>query len=456
MSGRDAMAPFLLVSRSAEYESRLRTLLGARLDVVTGEFLTFGPDAVMDRVEGTPRIALLGPVLNYEETHGLVNALAARHPDVGLIVVREQRSDLEDWVDELALHAVLSPSASDETTLALFRRLSDWLVESGKADAHDFDLPAMSDADGVGTSVLEDTEEEIAAESETYGEDFDQREFDQLVQAPPVEMWEFPPLEEGIATEAIAVVAPKGGQGKTTLAVNLATGLAEVAPNSVVLVDADMQFGDIVAALGLEPEHTIVEAVAAAAVDEIVFKTSLTHHQAGFFVVASARSPELGDSVSPEALGRLIDRLRSAFRYVVVDTTPGLGEHTLVALEHVTDAVFVTTMSVPSLRAMRTEFELLRTIGLMPGNRHIVLNQTDKLSGITVRDAEHIIGAPIDVDIPRSSAVLLASNRGVPLIHDDVRDPAAKAIRSVVMHIAPEAHPKRRKIQRRRRSNEAE
>ena len=64
------------------------------------------------RVDGTPRIALLGPVLNYEETHGLVEALTERHPDVGLIVVREQRSDLEDWVDELSLHAVLSPAGT--------------------------------------------------------------------------------------------------------------------------------------------------------------------------------------------------------------------------------------------------------------------------------------------------------------------------------------------------------
>ncbi len=440
------MTPFLLVSRSAEYESRLRSLLGARLNVVTGEFLAFGPEAVMERVEGSPKIALLGPVLNYEETFGLVNALTARHPDIGLIVVREQRSDLEDWVDELTLHAVLSPTASDDTTLELFGRLSGWLVESGKADARDFDPPAVHEPDGRLASLFQSE-----LEPERRAEDLHQ-----TAQTPTGAVWEFPPLEVGVPTEAIAVVAPKGGQGKTTLAVNLATGLAEIAPNSVVLVDADMQFGDVVAALGLEPEKTIVEAVSDAAADEIVFKTSLTHHDGGFFVVASAPSPELGDSIPPEALGRLVDRLRGVFRYVVVDTTPGLGEHTLAALEHVTDAVFVTTMSVPSLRALRTEFKLLTTIGLMPGNRHIVLNQTDKLSGLTVHDAEHIIGAPIDVDIPRSSAVLLASNRGVPLIHDNARDPAAKAIRSVVTRIAPEAYTKRRRVQRRRRSNETE
>ncbi len=448
------MTPFLLVSRSAEYESRLRALLGGRLDVVTGEFLTFGADAVIDRAQGTPRIALLGPVLNYEETHGLVGALTARHPDVGLIVVREQRSDLEDWVDELALHAVLSPNASDETTMELLGRLSDWLVDNGKADARDFYTPPELEPSERSSGAVELLDE--TAWSGDGPSDEAKADFDQLTQAPPAPTWEFPPLEAGTPSEAIAVVAPKGGQGKTTLAVNLATGLAEIAPNSVVLVDADLQFGDIVTALGLEPERTIVDAVADAAADEIVFKTSLTHHDDGFFVVASAPSPELGDSITTTALGQLIERLRRTFRYVVVDTTPGLGEHTLVALEHVTDAVFVTNMGVPSLRAMRTEFELLTAIGLIPGNRHIVLNQVDKLSGLTVRDAERIIGAPFDIDVPRSSAVLLASNRGIPLIHDDVRDPAAKAIRELVLRIAPEAYPKRRKIQRRRRPNEPE
>ena len=76
------------------------------------------------------------------------------------------------------------------------------------------------------------------------------------------------------------------------------------------------------------------------------------------------------------------------------------------------------------------------------------------MSGLTVRDVEHIIGAPVDVDVPKSSAVLLASNRGVPLIHDDVRDPAAKALRSIVLRIAPEAFPKRSRIHRKRRSDE--
>jgi len=442
------VTPYVLVSRSAEYETRLRALLGERLAVIPGEFLTFGPDAVVSRVPDQPRIALLGPVLNYEETKGLVESLTAQHPELGLIVVREQRSDLEDWVDELELHAVLNPDASDETTVGLLDRLAAWMIANGRAQAHDFDVPLALEIDEEILESIEGTEQADSAASAVI-----EPEPEPETQLPE---WEFPPIDAGVPTEAIAVVAPKGGQGKTTIAINLATGLAEVAPNSVVLVDADLQFGDITAALALTPARTIIDAVADAATDELVLKTTLTHHPDGFFVVASAPSPELGDQVPTRALAQLIDRLRATFRYVVVDTTPGLGEHTLVTLEHVTDAVFVTNMGVPSLRAMRTEFELLTKLGLMPGNRHIVVNQTDKNSGLTIKDVENIIGAPIDIDVPKSSAVLLASNRGVPLIHDDVRDPAAKAIRSIVLRIAPDAFPKRSKIQRRRRSNEPE
>ena len=451
-----AVTPFLLVSRSAEYESRLRALLGDRLALVAGEYLTFGTGAVVESVTDTPRIALLGPVLNFDETRGLVEELLALHPNLGIVVVREQRSDLEDWVEELPLHAVLSPHASDETTLELLERIAAWLISSGKASRGDFDI-----GEDRGVTPLFDTLVRISSSTPAEGSVeeavviLDESLAEEAVSEGTSE-WEFPPLVAGSPSEVIAVVAPKGGQGKTTLAINLASGLAEVAPHSVVLVDSDLQFGDITAALGLSPERTIVEAVADAAADALVLKTALTHHDDGFFVVASAPSPELGDSIAPAALARLIDQLRENFRYVVVDTTPGLGEHTLIALEHVTDAVFVSNMAVPSLRALRTEFELLRTIGLVPSNRHIVLNQTDKLSGINVKDAENIIGAPIDVDIPRSSAVLLASNRGVPLIRHDPRDPASKAIRSVVARIAPDTHSKRSRNLRRRRQNESQ
>jgi MinD-like ATPase involved in chromosome partitioning or flagellar assembly len=239
-----------------------------------------------------------------------------------------------------------------------------------------------------------------------------------------------------IESRIIAVVSPKGGLGKTMLAVNLAVGLARIAPEEVVLVDGDLQFGDIANVLAIEPAHTLPQMVAGVASgDDLVVKTLLTPHPAGFFVVPGAESPVEGEQVSGEQLGDLIDQLASIFRYVVVDTTPALGEHTLAVLDRATDAVALSSLAVPNLRSLRMELAVLRSIGFAPSFRHLVLNQAVDPGGLVVKDAAAILEEPIDVVIPHSKGITLSTNRGIPLLIDSPRDPAVKAIAQLLSRI---------------------
>jgi pilus assembly protein CpaE len=258
--------------------------------------------------------------------------------------------------------------------------------------------------------------------------------------APPTPGVALPPSAEDIAAHGpgriLAVVAPKGGLGKTTLAANLAVGLARVAPDSVVLVDADLQFGDIANVLDLEAAHRIPELVSGlAASDDLVLKALLTPHPAGFFVAPGAESPVDAERVAPEQLGALVQRLATTFRYVIVDTTPGLGEHTLTALDVATDVVALSGLAVPNLRALRTELAVLRSIGFAPQSRHLVLNQAVDPGGLVRRDAEAILQEPFDVVIPHSKAVPVSTNRGVPVLLDAPRDAAAKAVTELLARI---------------------
>ena len=236
----------------------------------------------------------------------------------------------------------------------------------------------------------------------------------------------------------IGVFSPKGGVGKTTIATNIAIGLGRVAPMSVVIVDLDLQFGDIASGLYLKPEHTVTDGVSSSASqDSLVLKAFLTVHPASIYALCAPKSPAEADDITPQQVTRLLDQLAQQFQYVIIDTPPGLPEIGLAALEQCSDVVWVTAMDVPSIRGLRSGIDILRRLDLLPENRHVVLNMADSKSGLTVRDVESTIGAPVDVSIPRSRAVAFSTNRGIPVLQDGRKDPAVKALRQLVARFDP-------------------
>lgn len=394
------MSRYVLIGRSAEYESRLRGLFGSDVASVPPEAIAADLAGIPAGLPGSPLVVMLGPFLSYEETRFLSEAIPTARPGTSIVVVKGERSEIEDWVDSMTIHAVLSPDGADaiiQSVLGGFGSVAP--------------VPALEVADVV-------------------------------VAEPAV-------LADDDRPEVIAVASPKGGQGKTTIAVNLAAGLAHVAPDSVVLIDGDLQFGDIANALDLPPSRGWLDAVAAHE-DEIAFKAALHRHHSGVFVLSAPTSPEFAETITPDRFAAVLARLARIFRYVVVDTTPGVGENTLAVIEAADHLVFVSNLTVPSLRALRTELDVLARAGIRPPRQHVVVNFVDRVSGLTVKDAARITGADVGVPIPRSSGVVLASNRGVPLLEHDPKDPAAKAILDLLATITPAADAVAARLHRRR------
>ncbi|TFV79221.1 MinD/ParA family protein [Blastococcus sp. CT_GayMR19] len=242
---------------------------------------------------------------------------------------------------------------------------------------------------------------------------------------------------ERYAGRVITIASPKGGVGKTTVSTNLAIGLTAHAPQSTVLVDLDVQFGDVASALGLLPEYTLPDAVhGPASEDTMVLKTFLTQHPSGLYAVCGSESPAAGDTVTGEDVSRLLASLAREFRYVVVDTAPGLSEQTLAALDRASDVVMLTSMDVPGVRGLRKEMDVLRELCMIPAGRHVVMNFADPKGGLSVRDVETAIGTGVDVVLPRSKAVPGSTNQGVPIISSHRRDPMAKELHRLVARFA--------------------
>jgi pilus assembly protein CpaE len=260
------------------------------------------------------------------------------------------------------------------------------------------------------------------------------------------------PATAATGNRVIVVASPKGGVGKTTVATNLALGLAASGPGSTVLVDLDLQFGDVASALALTPQYSLPDTVhGAASNDPLVLKTFLTRHPSGLSVVAGSDSPAAGDAVTAAEAGRLVETLSREFCYVVIDTAPGLTDHTLTVLEQATDLVLMSSMDVPGVRGLRKELDVLTELHLVPAGRHLVLNGVDSAGALSREDVEDTIGAPLDLVLPRHNAVPLSTNTGVPLLQAGGKDPVTRGLQTLLQQFLPPA-PARRGVFGRRRA----
>jgi pilus assembly protein CpaE len=242
---------------------------------------------------------------------------------------------------------------------------------------------------------------------------------------------------EAPTTRVTTVLCPKGGAGKTTLSANLAVGLARRAPGRVVLVDLDLQFGDVASALQLTPEHTIADAVEAPKLDATTLKVFLTAHRQDLYVLCAPSSPVLADGIDAGDVQRVLELLVASFDHVVVDTASGLDEATLAALEVSTDLVLLSAPDVPCVRGTRKEIDALQLLGGPAQRWHFVLNRADARTGLTVSDIESTVGLEVDVAVPESRAVPLALNQGITIVESEPRSGPAQAFLSLVDRLAP-------------------
>ncbi|MHA7143347.1 AAA family ATPase [Arthrobacter sp. TmT3-37] len=382
------MSRFVIITAVRDFESRVRQaiagVLPGDLQTLPPEAVLLVPDALLQQVTGgQPDVLIFGPGVRPEDALALAAIFDIQYPDISLVLAAPATPDVMLGAMRSGIRDVISAEIDLNELQALLQR-------------------ACAASERRRRNSGQQTENDHAR------------------------------------GRVIAVMSPKGGVGKTTVATNLAIGLGKIDPMSVVLLDLDLQFGDVATGLMLEPEHSITEAVhGAAAQDSMVLKAFLTVHPAGIYALCAPRSPADSDYITAEHVTHLINQLATEFRYVVVDTAPGLGEHCLATLELATDGVWICGMDVPSVRGLHKCFSVLSDLQLLPQNRHTVLNFADRKSGLSVRDVEATLGVPVDVVVPRSRSLPFSTNRGIPVLQAGGKDAAYRGLQKLVDRFDP-------------------
>jgi pilus assembly protein CpaE len=242
------------------------------------------------------------------------------------------------------------------------------------------------------------------------------REKEKLSRYAPVSPSQQTSNESGEPASVIAVFSPKGGVGRTTIAVNLAVAAAQLGKR-VALVDASFQFGDVGVLLNLNPRNkSIADLAGELAADEVEsLETFMITHSSGVRVLLAPPSPEQAELIGPTAVRKVLQRLRHDHDLVVVDCPSSFNEATLAVLDEADLILTLLTLEITSVKNMRLFLEVTEQLGYGPDKIRLVLNRADSTLGIRVADVEHSIGRKVDHTIVSDGrSVVYALNRGVP------------------------------------------
>ncbi|ANH39091.1 Septum site-determining protein MinD [Nocardioides dokdonensis FR1436] len=240
----------------------------------------------------------------------------------------------------------------------------------------------------------------------------------------------------------ITVFSPKGGVGKTTMAVNLALALADRGARRVCLVDLDLAFGDVAITMQLFPTHSIEHAIGSESdLDTEQLDGLLTRHEHSLMVLAAPAHPDARERVTPALVTRVLRTLRESFDFVVVDTAPAFDEQVLTALDETDECIIVATLDVPTLKNVKVALETLDMLDIARGHRHLLLNRADDAVGIGPEKVEAILGMPIATQVGSSIDIAASTNSGVPIVATSPDHASSTAVRQLAATLAGDPAP---------------
>lgn len=380
----------LIVDDFAETRENIRKLLQFESDIVVVGAARSGEEAIEIASETRPDIVLMD--INMEDMDGITatEAILSKVPFTQVIVLSVQSE--QDYMRRAMMAGardfMVKPPSSEEL-IATIRRLSSFAHDKRK----EFERPVAP----------------ITAEATPGTPGYD--------------------LSHRPAGKVLAFYSPKGGVGCTTIATNIALGL-DTEETPTVLVDGNLQFGDVSVFLNLQSKYSINDLTARMDdIDPEILEDVLLLHENGLRVLAAPPRPEMADEVSADQIRTIIQFLRRHFAYVVVDTASSMDDTTLAILDTADLLIALCTPDIPAIKDARHLFDLLHILEFPTENVCFVLNKMDRKGGISSEAVGENLKREVEAIIPLDERTVTASiNKGIPLILSDRSSPQSRAI----------------------------
>lgn len=245
----------------------------------------------------------------------------------------------------------------------------------------------------------------------------------------------------------MTICSTKGGVGKTTFTVNLAGALAKQL-KKVLVIDLDLQFGDVSMFFNCKPKKTMYEWIkedSQGTTEKL--QSYLCTYNDYIDIMPAPQRPEFSEVISENHIKKLIAQMKSLYDVILVDTAPYMEEKILTALEKSDDIFLLTYLDLPTLKNSRMILDTMNSLSFQSKVK-VVLNRYSSKKGISMVTAANVLGVPIHLTLPDMEKVVIPSvNEGTPYVYTSPRSKIAKAIFNFAQDLfrMPKAQPKPKK-----------
>jgi pilus assembly protein CpaE len=239
------------------------------------------------------------------------------------------------------------------------------------------------------------------------------------------------------SARVMTVCSTKGGVGKTTFTVNLAGALTKQL-KKVLVIDLDLQFGDVSMFFNCKPKKTMYEWIkedSSGTTDKL--KSYLCTYSDYIDIMPAPQRPEFSEVISESHIKTLIAQTKPLYDVIIIDTAPYMEEKILTALEKSDDIFLLTYLDLPTLKNSKTILDTLNSLSFLPKVK-VVLNRYSTSKGINLETVANILGVPITLTLPDLEKVVIPSvNEGTPYVYTSPRSKIAKTIFNFAQDLFP-------------------
>lgn len=217
-------------------------------------------------------------------------------------------------------------------------------------------------------------------------------------------------------TKVIALFSSKGGVGKSVLALNIAVVLSKETNKKVLLIDMDVQFGDISMLVNQYDQKTILDAVDDGQIDSYeTIKPYLYEYNNNFDILFAPKKPETAEYIAKETVENIMNSVKNQYDAIIVDTGINFNDNTLYILDIAQKILMVSTMEIVALKNTKLGLRVMDSLGYDKDKVKLVINRFNISYGISKKEVEEVFKNGIFASIPDEEKTVTASvNKGLP------------------------------------------